>query len=45
MSGTKLRQYAIDGDYESFKKAAATKDEKITQFMYTKIREGLKIKD
>lgn len=45
MSGTKLRQYAIDGDYESFKKGAATKDDSMTRFMYTKIREGLKIKD
>ena len=45
MSGTKLRQYAIDGDYESFKKGAATKDERMSKFMYDKIREGLGIKD
>lgn len=45
MSGTKLRQYAIDGDYEAFKKAAATKDEKMTRMMYDKIRSGMGIKD
>lgn len=45
MSGTKLRQTAIDGDYEAFKKAAATKDEKMTRMMYDKIRSGMGIKD
>lgn len=45
MSGTKLRQYAIDGDYESFKKGAATKDASMTKYMYDKIRSGLGIKN
>lgn len=45
MSGTKLRNYAKDGDYESFKKGAATKDDSMTRFMYDKIRHGMEIKD
>ena len=45
MSGTKLRNYAKNGDFDSFKKSAATKEELMTQFMYTKIREGFGIKD
>lgn len=45
ISATKLRQYAIDGDYGAFKKIAATKNDSMTKFMYDKIRSGLGIKD
>lgn len=41
ISATKLRQYAINNDYISFKKIAATSDEKMTRYMFNKIRDGM----
>ena len=42
ISGTKLRQLAIDGDFESFKRNLAFSDESIAKEIMNTIQEGLK---
>lgn len=39
VSGTQLRQYAIDGDYDNYKKVAISGDSEDTRMTFNKIRE------
>lgn len=45
VSGTQLRTYAADGDFENFKKLAAPMDDASVKQMYNDVRTGLGIKE
>lgn len=43
MSASKLRQAALDKDFDTFKKGVATSDEDLAFVIYTKVRQGMKL--
>lgn len=43
MSASKLRQAAVNKDFDTFKKGVATSDEDLAFVIYTKVRQGMKL--